>query len=268
MVVSRPERIFQISGLGVTLTLASSNASQSLSTWSWDCDSLRWQRLWASTAAALGLAHHDESVLATLRWTQRQEELWCPVAVAASRLAHCILTFRRDWHGDILKLKARPIHMLQIPMQQDLQLILQPQVLLPKDSKGLQWHLLLFDAMAKLSSLLCPVGEESGIALDYDFYCQQRPWAFGCAEGLPSCNRTAKWRKSPRELRQCGERGACSELLEVTYASINISVKHCKATICIHLHSTPTRMGTISLYIATDPTISNVQVGGNSSNPP
>eukprot|EP00435_Cladocopium_sp_Y103_P040550 s2454_g11.t1 len=198
---------------GVTVAAISSNASlPSTSTWSWDCDSPRWQRLWASTAAALGLATADES-FGALRWTQRQEEPWCPVAVAASRLAHCILTFRRDWHGDILKLKARPIHMLQIPMKQDLQLILQPQVLLPKDSKGLQWHLLLFDAVGKLSSLLCPVAE-SGIALDYDFYCQQRPWAFGCAEGLPSCNSTARWRKSPSELRQCGERGTTSNILQ------------------------------------------------------
>ena len=217
MVVSRPEFFRSPASASLASLAVSSNASQSLSTWSWDCDSLRWQRLWASTAAALGLAENDndESLLATLRWTQRQEEPWCPVAVAASRLAHCILTFQRDWHGDILKLKARPIHMLQIPMQQDLQLIFQPQVLLPKDSKGLQWHLLLFDAMAKLSSLLCPVAEESGTALDYDFYCQQRPWAFGCAERLPSCNSTAKWRKSPSELRQCRQRGACSELLEI-----------------------------------------------------
>ena len=162
---------------------------------SWDCDSARWQRLWASTSAVLGSSTGN---VAELRWTSWGHET-CPVAVLASRLAHCILTFRRDWHGDIRKLKARPIHMLQIPLKRDLELIQQPHLLLPRGE--LQWHQLVFQAMARLSGLLCP-------DVDYNVYCQERPWSFGCGRPRPACNSTVSWRKSPEELRRCVQRGS------------------------------------------------------------
>ena len=78
------------------------------------------------------------------------------MAVAVGKLAHSLVTFRRDWHGDMGKVKARPIHMLQIPLKHDLQLILQPELILPQSQTALHWHLLLYYGLAQLSSLLCP----------------------------------------------------------------------------------------------------------------
>ena len=109
------------------------------------------------------------------------------------------------------KVKARPIHMLQIPLKHDLQLILQPELILPQSQTALQWHLLLYYGLAQLSSLLCPESWE--VVLDYKLYCQQRPWTLGCTNTLPSCNDTAQWRKSPTDLLHCAAERETSRVL-------------------------------------------------------
>ena len=168
------------------------------------CDAPAFRRLWSAVAVSLGLAGPtgDGDGMAVLRWTAWAEGDQCPVAVAVGKLTHSLVTFHRDWHGDMGKVKARPIHMLQIPLKHELQLILQPELILPESQSALQWHLLLYHALAQFSSLLC----SEGSVLDYKLYCQERPWTLGCISSLPSCNNTAQWRKSPAELLNCAER--------------------------------------------------------------
>ena len=168
------------------------------------CDAPAFRRLWSAVSVSLGLAapSGDGDGMAVLRWTAWAEGDKCPVAVAVGKLTHSLVTFHRDWHGDMGKVKARPIHMLQIPLKHELQLILQPELILPESQSALQWHLLLYHALAQLSSLLC----SEGSVLDYKLYCQERPWTLGCISSPPSCNDTAQWRKSPAELLNCAER--------------------------------------------------------------
>ena len=183
------------------------------------CDSTAFRSLWAAAASALGFeelgftatAVDYATSLAALRWTARADQEACPVAVAVGKLAHSLVTFRRDWHGDMGKVKARPIHMLQIPLKHELQLILQAELILPQSQTALQWHLLLYYGLAQLSSLLCP--ESSEVVLDYKLYCQQRPWTLGCTNTLPSCNDTAQWRKSPTDLLHCAAERETSRVL-------------------------------------------------------
>ncbi|CAE7246742.1 slc25a42 [Symbiodinium sp. CCMP2592] len=183
---------------------------------SWDCDSLPWQRLWTLAASGLGFGvegqEGGEVDIANLRWTARWNEAQCPVAVVVSKLAHAIVTFHRDWHGDIYKVKARAIQMLQAPWKHELELILRPEWILPRSETALQWHSLLFEALAQLSGMLCPAGGTSDVALDYEFFCQRRPWTLGC-KSVPTCQSKAQWRKSPSALLQCAQTRTASGVL-------------------------------------------------------
>ena len=63
-----------------------------------------------------------------------------------SKLAHAIVTFHRDRHGDLYKIQARAIQMLQALWKHELELILRPEWILPPTETALQWHSLLFEA--------------------------------------------------------------------------------------------------------------------------
>ena len=168
----------------------------------WDCDSPTWQGVWETTSRLLSYQASASDNFNHLRWTSHADQDRCPIAIAVSRIVHCILTFQRDWHGDIPKVLARPIQMLHTPFSWELQLILQPHLMLPETSTSRAWHLLFLEALAQLSDMLCPGG---GVVPDYQQYCRDNPWTFGCDQlRLPACDGPVQWPKSSTQLYECG----------------------------------------------------------------
>mmetsp|Transcript_151149 Transcript_151149/g.483655 ORF Transcript_151149/g.483655 Transcript_151149/m.483655 type:complete len:95 (+) Transcript_151149:3-287(+) len=47
----------------------------------------------------------------------------CPVAESVARLAHLLVSFERDWHGDMMKTWVRPIALLHMPFSPELRLL-------------------------------------------------------------------------------------------------------------------------------------------------
>ncbi|CAE7885650.1 slc25a42 [Symbiodinium microadriaticum] len=166
----------------------------------WDCDSPIFDEIWETASRVLDHTLKASDNVNHLRWTSHASQDRCPIAVAVSRIVHCILTFQRDWHGDIPKLLARPIHMLHIPFSWELQLLLQPKLLLPETPTSRKWHLLFLEGLGQLSDMLC-LGD---VKPNYTQYCQENPWTEGCDRHLPSCNGQARWPASTEQLYQCG----------------------------------------------------------------
>ena len=164
----------------------------------WDCDAETWHGIWETASKVLNSQAAAPDNFNHLRWTSHADQDRCPIAVAVGRIVHCILTFQRDWHGDIPKLLARPIQMLHMPFSWELQLVLRPNLMLPRTLTSRGWHLLFLEALGQLSDMLCPGG---GAIPNYQQYCRDNPWTAGCDQSnLPACDGGVKWTKSPEQL--------------------------------------------------------------------